>query len=64
VHRVEHRLVRMRDAFPVVVRGACAEAVPVCYDTRARCPDVMRQLTKVGRGLRERRCVPQLVLTP
>ena len=25
--------------------------------------DVMRQLTKVGRGLRERRCVPELVVS-
>ena len=39
------------------VRGACAEALR--YDTGPGCLCVIRQLTKVGRGRRERHSVPE-----
>ena len=44
-----------------VVRGACAEAVS--YRTHPGCLCAVRQLTKIGRGLRERRRVPELALS-
>eukprot|EP00964_Phaeocystis_antarctica_P095568 scaffold62003_cov38-Phaeocystis_antarctica.AAC.2 len=49
---MDSRLHRLRAAFPVAGRTPCLS--PVCL--RA-----LRQLTKVGRGLRERSRVPQLV---
>ena len=43
------RFIRMETTFTVGERGACAEALR--YNTRASGARVIRQLTKVGRGL-------------
>eukprot|EP00964_Phaeocystis_antarctica_P062821 scaffold37669_cov43-Phaeocystis_antarctica.AAC.1 len=60
----------LADLLPALRRSQCSSMPPdgdaftlrySSHDTRARCPDVMRQLTKVGRGLRERSRVPGLV---
>jgi hypothetical protein len=59
-HRVGHTVLFGSGLLPRW-SGACPALVSrlISYDTWARGPDVIRQLTKVGRGLRERSRVPE-----